>query len=64
MAITSNTSKPITSLANITKTMIGLIWSLDLNTWATETQTWGDTASTIDNITKQSSSITNISKPA
>lgn len=62
MAIT-NTSKPTTSLTNITKVNIGLIWSLDLNTWASESRTWGDTASIIDNITRQSSSLTNIAKP-
>lgn len=58
-----NTSKPTTALVNTTKINTGLVWELDLNTWVTETQTWLDTATTIDNITKISSSLTNISKP-
>ena len=51
-------------MANATKINIGETWASILTTWASETRTWGDMASLIDNITKQSSSITNISKPA
>lgn len=58
-----NTSKPTTSFANLTKINIGLVWSADLLAWSAETRTWGDTASTIDNITKVSSTLTNIAKP-
>ena len=63
MSIT-NISKPSTSLSNATKINTGVVWSADLNTWATELQTWLDTATTIDNVTKISSSITNVTKPA
>lgn len=58
-----NQDKPSTSIANATKINTGLVWALDLNTWAGELQTWLDTATTIDNVTKISSSITNVSKP-
>jgi hypothetical protein len=59
-----NQDKPTTSFLNATKTPTGETWGSILTTWATETQTWGDTASFIDNTTKISSSISNISKPA
>jgi len=59
-----NTSKPTTSFANLTKINIGLVWSADLLAWSAETRTWGDTASVIDNITKVTSTLSNISKPA
>lgn len=63
MALT-NTSKPTTTLANLTKINIGLVWSANLVQWQNETRTWGDTASVIDNLTKVTSSLSNISKPA
>ena len=62
MSIT-NTSKPTTSFSNSTKVNIGETWSTDLNTWATESRTWAETASVIDNVSRVSSSLTNIAKP-
>lgn len=63
MAIT-NISKPSSSLSNVTKVNIGLVWDADLLQWQNESRTWDDTVSVIDNVSKVSSSITNISKPA
>ncbi len=59
----SNISKPTTALVNTDKVSIGETWNSILTTWATETRTWDDMASLIDNISKSSSSITNIAKP-
>ena len=58
-----NISKPTTTLANSTKINIGEIWNTDLNTWAAESRTWNDMQSLIDNITKISSSFTNLARP-
>lgn len=64
MAIT-NISKPSApSFTNTTRVNIGETWGSDMNTWSAESRTWADTASVIDNISKVSSSLTNISKPA
>lgn len=62
MAIT-NTSKPSTSLANTTKVSFGETWGSIPTTWASETRTWLETISLFDNTSKQSSSMTNTSKP-
>ena len=62
MSIT-NISKPTTTLANSTKINIGEVWNTDSFTWATESRTWDDMQSLIDNITKNSSSLTNIARP-
>lgn len=63
MAI-ANLPKPSSSMANQTKINIGETWASITTTWASETRTWADMASLIDNITKQSSSITNIARPS
>ena len=62
MTIT-NTSKPTTSYSNTTRVSIEETWDSNTSTWATETRTWDDMASLMDNVSKQSSSITNIAKP-
>lgn len=62
MSIT-NTSKPNTSLTNSTKVSIGETWTTVDTTWAAETRTWLEISQLIDNITKQTTSITNTSKP-
>lgn len=59
-----NVSKPTTSISNETKINIGLVWSADNLQWQNESRTWDDTVSTIDNSSRITSSITNISKPA
>ena len=58
-----NVSKPTTSFANAAKINTGETWASILTTWASETQTWEGVASFIDNITKISSSITNVARP-
>jgi len=63
MAIT-NTAKPTTTLANTTKVSFAELWSTITSTWATETRTWLDCGSLIDNTSKVSSSLTNTAKPA
>lgn len=62
MAIT-NTSKPTTSLTNTTKVSFAELWSTITTTYATETRTWLDTGSLVDNTAKVSASITNTAKP-
>lgn len=62
MAIT-NESKPTTSLTNSSKVSFAELWSTITTTWASETRTWADMASLIDNTSKPSTSITNIAKP-
>ncbi len=63
MAIT-NVSKPTSTIANATKINIGLIWDSATMTWDAATFTWDSTASLIGNVSRVTSSITNISKPA
>ena len=62
MAIT-NTSKPTTSLTNVTKVSFGETWGTIATTWAAETRTWLDMISLIDNRSKPSNTLTNIAKP-
>jgi hypothetical protein len=62
MSIT-NTSKPTTAIVNLTKVLDYETWDTILTTWATETRAWDDTRSLIDNTTRPSVSITNLSKP-
>jgi hypothetical protein len=62
MSIT-NISKPSTSLTNSSKVASYETWDTITTTWAGETRTWDDMGSLIDNISKISSSITNIAKP-
>lgn len=49
MAIT-NTSKPSTSFSSVTKPSFAELWSTITTTWATETRTWQETETLIDNI--------------
>lgn len=58
-----NADKPTTTLANTTKVSFAETWGAIQTTWATETRTWADCASLIDNTSKPSTSITNVSKP-
>jgi len=51
MALT-NQSKPATSLTNTTKVSFGELWSTITTTWASETRTWLDTISLMDNVSK------------
>lgn len=45
-----NESKPSTSLANATKVSFAELWSTITTTYATETRTWADCISLMDNI--------------
>ena len=45
-----NQNKPNTSLTNISRISIGESWSSITTTYASETRTWADMASLIDNI--------------
>lgn len=51
------------SMTNLTKVSFAELWSTIPTTWASETRTWLDCASIIDNSAKPSTSITNVSKP-
>lgn len=62
MSIT-NQSKPTTSLTNTSKVSIGETWATIDTSWATEVRTWLAVSQLITNGTRQSSTITNISKP-
>lgn len=59
-----NQDKPNTSISNSTRISIGETWASIPTTWATETRTWEDMQSLIDNVSRTSSSLTNINKPA
>jgi hypothetical protein len=63
MAIT-NTSKPTTTFSNTAKVSIGETWASITTTWASETRTWLTISQLFTNTARQSSSITNTSKPA
>ena len=58
-----NQSKPSSSMTNAAKIATGETWDSILTTWASETQTWADTASFVDNVSRATSSITNVAKP-
>jgi hypothetical protein len=62
MALT-NTSKPTTSFENVARVSFAELWSTITTTWASETRTWADCVSLIDNTSRQSTSVTNTSKP-
>jgi hypothetical protein len=60
-----NTSKPSApSFSNTTRVSIGETWATETHTWANDPYTWAQKISNMSNITKQTSSITNTSKPA
>jgi hypothetical protein len=59
----TNEIKQSSPLANADKVSFAELWSTISTTWATETRTWADCISLIDNDSKTSSSITNIAKP-
>ncbi len=64
MSIT-NTAKPnASSLTNSTRVNIGETWATDMNQWQNENRTWDATVSIITNDTRNSSSITNITRPS
>ncbi len=58
-----NVSKPTTTLTNATKVSFAETWGAIQTTWATETRTWADCISLIDNTSKPSTTITNQAKP-
>lgn len=59
-----NASKPTTSIANTSKVSIGETWGSILTSWQNEVRTWLAVSQLIGNTAKQSSSITNVAKPA
>jgi hypothetical protein len=59
-----NTSKPTTTLANITKVSFAELWDTITTTWASETRTWDATGSLFTNPAKPSTSITNTVRPS
>ena len=59
----TNVSKPVTALANVDRVASYETWATILTTWATETRTWLDMGSIVDNVSKPSTSITNVAKP-
>lgn len=58
-----NTSKPTTSIVNLTKTFSYETWDSILTTWDTETRTWDEMASKMVNTAKVSANIINTPKP-
>jgi len=57
------TPKPVTSFINTDKVNFGETWKTWDVAWKDETRTWDELASWIDNTSKVSANITNISKP-
>jgi len=62
MAIT-NQSRISSSIANQTKINIGEVWDTNLFTWANESRTWDAMTSIIGNVSRVTSSISNVAKP-
>lgn len=58
-----NQSKPSTTFSNASKIGIGETWATIPTTWASETRTWEETVSLIDNTSKPTTTFTNIAKP-
>lgn len=58
-----NTTKPSTSMTNIAKASFAETWATITTTWASETRTWLDCVSLMTNTARQTSSMTNVSKP-
>ena len=50
-------------MTNASKVSAGETWGTVASTWATESRTWLGISQLIDNITKPSSTMTNLSKP-
>jgi len=61
---TLNTSKPTTTITNTARVSFGELWSTITTSWSSEVRDWLTTGSLFTNTTKQSSSITNSSKPS
>ena len=59
-----NQSKISSSIANATKIDIGESWSSITTTYASETRQWQQFVSLIDNVSRVTSSISNVAKPA
>lgn len=62
MSIT-NVSKPSTSYANVARPDTGLTLAQATMTWAAQLDTWAESGSLLNNISRVSSSITNQAKP-
>lgn len=62
MSIT-NVSKPSTTLTNATKVSFAETWGAIQTTWGSETRTWADCISLVDNSSKPTTSISNTAKP-
>lgn len=60
----ANTSKPTTAIVNGAKVSIGETWATIITTWASETRTWLDVSQLIDNVSKPTTSLANVAKPA
>ena len=59
-----NQSRISSSIANQTKINIGEVWDTNSFTWANESRTWDAMASIIGNVSRVTSSISNVAKPA
>lgn len=59
-----NISKPSTTLTNATRIGGAETWASIPTTWASETRTWADCISLFDNLSKVSSALINVGKPA
>jgi len=53
----------LAGMTNIVRPSQGETWNTVASTWATEDETWLGISQLIDNITKPSSTMTNLSKP-
>lgn len=51
-------------MTNVDKVSFAELWSTITTSWASETRTWLDVSSLIDNVSKPTTTITNISKPS
>ena len=59
-----NVAKPTTTYTNATRPSFAELWSTITTTWASETRTWDDCISLIDNTSKPTTTLTNVTRPA
>lgn len=59
-----NVSKPTTAFVNVTSARGGETWASILTTWASETRMWGQCASFLTDVSKPTSTMTNVAKPS
>jgi hypothetical protein len=64
MGITSNVSRPSANLTNVDAPRKGVRWQDETMAWSAESRTWAETAEIMDNDTRPTPSMINVTKPS